>query len=46
VRESEYLESDPGCDLGKAGLYLLGDLSDGVTGETIHVDCGFHIMGP
>ncbi len=32
-------------DLGKAGLYLLSDLSDGVTGETIHVDCGFSIVG-
>jgi enoyl-[acyl-carrier protein] reductase I len=32
-------------DLGKTGLYLLSDLSDGVTGETIHVDCGFSIVG-
>ena len=27
-----------------AGLYLLSDLSSGVTGET-HVDCGFNIVG-
>lgn len=32
-------------DLGTTGLYLLGDLSSGVTGETIHVDCGYSIVG-
>jgi enoyl-[acyl-carrier protein] reductase I len=32
-------------ELGKAGLYLLGDLSDGLTGETLHVDCGYSIIG-
>jgi enoyl-[acyl-carrier protein] reductase I len=32
-------------DLGAAGLYLLSDLSSGVTGETIHVDCGYSIVG-
>ncbi len=32
-------------ELGAAGLYLLGDLSAGVTGETIHVDCGYSIVG-
>jgi enoyl-[acyl-carrier protein] reductase I len=32
-------------ELGRTGLYLLGDLSSGVTGETIHVDCGFSIVG-
>jgi enoyl-[acyl-carrier protein] reductase I len=35
---------DP-TDLGKNALYLLGDLSSGVTGETIHVDCGYSIIG-
>ena len=29
-------------EVGKAGLYLLSDLSSGVTGETHHVDCGVH----
>ena len=28
-----------------AGLYLLSDLSSGVTGETHHVDAGYHIVG-
>ncbi len=32
-------------DLGGAGLYLLSDLSSGVTGETHHVDCGYHLVG-
>jgi enoyl-[acyl-carrier protein] reductase I len=32
-------------ELGKNGLYLLGDLSAGVTGEVLHVDCGYSIVG-
>jgi enoyl-[acyl-carrier protein] reductase I len=32
-------------ELGATGLYLLSDQSDGVTGETIHVDCGYNIAG-
>ena len=32
-------------DLGAAGLYLLGDLSRGLTGETLHIDCGYSIVG-
>jgi len=32
-------------DLGTTGLYLLGGQSSGVTGETIHVDCGYSIVG-
>lgn len=32
-------------EVGKTGLYLLSDMSSAVTGETLHVDCGFHIMG-
>ncbi len=32
-------------DLGATSLYLLSDLSSGVTGETIHVDCGYSIIG-
>lgn len=32
-------------ELGKAGLYFLSDLSDGVTGEVLHVDCGYSIVG-
>lgn len=32
-------------DVGGAGLYLLSDLSSGVTGEVHHVDCGYHLVG-
>ena len=32
-------------ELGNTGLYLLGELSDGVTGEVIHVDCGYSVVG-
>ena len=31
-------------DVGKTGLHLLSDLSSGVTGEIIHVDCGCHCV--
>ncbi|MGH6729692.1 MAG: SDR family oxidoreductase, partial [Sphingomicrobium sp.] len=32
-------------DVGAAGLYLLSDLASGVTGETHHVDAGYHVVG-
>lgn len=32
-------------DVGGSGLYLLSDLSSGVTGETHHVDAGYHVVG-
>ena len=32
-------------DVGKSALYLLSDLGSGVTGETLHVDAGYHIGG-
>ena len=32
-------------DVGGSGVYLLSNLSAGVTGETHHVDCGYHIVG-
>ncbi|MDX1711454.1 MAG: enoyl-ACP reductase FabI [Rhodovibrionaceae bacterium] len=31
--------------VGKAVLYLLSDLSKGVTGEVHHVDSGYHLVG-
>ena len=30
-------------EVGAAGLYLLSDLSRGVTGEVHHVDAGYHV---
>jgi enoyl-[acyl-carrier protein] reductase I len=32
-------------DVGGAGLYFLSELSSGVTGETHHVDAGYHVVG-
>ena len=33
------------ADVGGAALYLLSDLSSGVTGEVHHVDSGYHVVG-
>src|SRR5205823_12497848 len=32
-------------EVGNAGLYLLSDLGTAVTGEVMHVDGGYHIVG-
>jgi enoyl-[acyl-carrier protein] reductase I len=32
-------------DVANAALYLLSDLAAGVTGEVLHVDCGYNILG-
>jgi enoyl-[acyl-carrier protein] reductase I len=32
-------------DVGEAGVYLLSDMSRGVTGEVHHVDAGYNIVG-
>lgn len=32
-------------DVAKTAVYLLSDLSAGVTGEVIHVDSGYHVLG-
>jgi enoyl-[acyl-carrier protein] reductase I len=32
-------------ELASTALYLLGSMSGGVTGETVHVDCGYSIVG-
>jgi len=32
-------------DVGGAGLYLLSDLGQGTTGEVLHVDSGYHVVG-
>lgn len=32
-------------EVGGSALYLLSDLSSGVTGETHHVDAGYHVVG-
>jgi len=32
-------------EVGNTALFLCSPLSSGITGEVIHVDCGFNIMG-
>ena len=32
-------------EVGDTAMYLLSDLSRGVTGEIHHVDAGYHIVG-
>ena len=32
-------------EVGSAGLFVLSDLARGITGEILHVDCGYTIMG-
>ena len=32
-------------EVGDSGMYMLSDLSRGVTGEIVHVDAGYHIVG-
>ncbi len=32
-------------EVGNLGLYLLSPLATGITGETVYVDAGYHVMG-
>jgi len=32
-------------EVGRTGAFLLSDMSDGITGEIMHVDAGYNIMG-
>ncbi|HEX3127945.1 MAG TPA: enoyl-ACP reductase [Thermoanaerobaculia bacterium] len=32
-------------EVGNLGLFLLSPLSGGITGETVYVDAGYHVMG-
>jgi enoyl-[acyl-carrier protein] reductase I len=32
-------------EVGRSGAYLLSDYSNGITGEILHVDAGYNIMG-
>ena len=44
ARRSGGTSTDP-TPVGNTIAFLLSDLSDGITGELIHVDGGFHAMG-
>ena len=32
-------------DVGRSAVFLLSDLGGGVTGEVVHVDAGYHVVG-
>ena len=32
-------------EVGAAGMFLLSEYASGITGEVLHVDCGYNIMG-
>ncbi len=32
-------------EVGKTGMFLMSDQASGITGENLHVDAGYHIMG-
>ena len=32
-------------EVGEAGVFLLSDMSSGITGEVLHVDAGYHAVG-
>ncbi|WP_428389534.1 enoyl-ACP reductase FabI [Mucisphaera sp.] len=44
-KKSSLKRANTGDEVGNAAVYLLSDLSTGTTGETLHVDCGFSIVG-
>ena len=42
---AEQLECAQRLLVGGAGVFLLSSLGNGVTGETLHVDAGYHVVG-
>ena len=44
-RKASLKRNITGEEVGNTAVYLLSDLSSGVTGETIHVDAGLSIVG-
>ncbi|MCC6579273.1 MAG: enoyl-ACP reductase [Phycisphaeraceae bacterium] len=44
-RKSAMRRNITGEEVGRTAVYLVSDLSTGVTGENIHVDAGFSIVG-
>ena len=44
-RKSALKRNIDGEEVGKTAVYLLSDLSSGVTGEKIFVDCGYNMVG-
>lgn len=44
-RKSPMHRNIEGSEVGRTAVYLLSDMSTGVTGENLHVDAGFSIVG-
>lgn len=40
LKEDTKMEGVAGC-----ALYLLSDIGQSITGEVLHVDAGFHVVG-
>ena len=45
ARKSPLKRNISGEEVGNTAVYLLSDAASGVTGEILHVDCGFNIIG-
>ena len=45
ARKAALKRNIEGGEVGNTAVYLVSDLSSGVTGETIHVDAGFSLVG-
>jgi enoyl-[acyl-carrier protein] reductase I len=45
IRKAPLHRNIEGEEVGKTAVYLLSDLSSGVTGENVYVDSGFNIVG-
>ncbi len=44
-RKSPLKRNVEGDEVGKVAVYLMSDLSSGVAGENMYVDCGYNIVG-
>jgi enoyl-[acyl-carrier protein] reductase I len=45
IRKSPLNRATSKEEVANTALFLLSNLSSGITGEVIHVDCGYHILG-
>ncbi|HMJ08287.1 MAG TPA: enoyl-ACP reductase [Pyrinomonadaceae bacterium] len=45
AEKSPLKRSVQASEVGSTALFLVSDLSSAITGEVIHVDCGYNIMG-
>ncbi len=45
VRKAPLRRTVEACEVGRAALMLASDYSSAITGETLHVDAGFHVEG-